>query len=132
MIFVGQGLICLILKHPHENKKLQEGKDTRQKKKKVLVLRGGGRGGGRFLLYKHNTKVKALINTIIFLKKSHKIPLLDLDLSLQTQNTKISLFCFSLLLAMTSLSLGQHPKAVHVSSLSFKFLMWKKKHLPEL
>lgn len=40
--------------------------------------------------------IKALIITIIFLKKSHKMPLLDLDLSLQIQKTRISLFSASL------------------------------------
>ena len=70
-------------------------------------------------------KVKVLILIIILLKKSHKIPLLELYLSLQTQKPKISLFCFSLHLTMISLFLGQHPKAVHVclwasSSLSVK------------
>ena len=41
-------------------------------------------------------KKKDLIIRIILLKKSHKITLSELDLSLQIQKTKISLFCFSL------------------------------------
>lgn len=51
---------------------------------------------GLSYLYVWHLRLKVLIITIIHLKKLHKMPLFDLDLSLQTPKTRISLFCFSL------------------------------------
>lgn len=53
------------------------------------------------------------------------MPLVDLDLSLQTQKARISLFCFSLHFGYDLISLGQHPEAVNVPSLNFQFLICK-------
>lgn len=119
----GRGLIWLILEHPCEPVTYTGEEASSGQQQHPLQYRSGR---GSSYLMGEAPKIKSSYDHNHLSKETSQNDLiLTLTSAFRLKRQELAYFAFLCILAMTSLSLGQHPKAVNVPSLNFQFLIHK-------